>query len=703
MAKLNYQYYTGIDNYTDGEIEIEMLNYAKKHKYLDNNAPSDIEFPYIYHFAKARENILNWYPFKTADDILEIGSGCGAITGLLCRKVNRVISIELSKQRALINYERHKEYENLEIIVGNFDNIKLNLKFDYIILNGVFEYAISFIKGKDPYVDFLKKITPYLKDKGKVLIAIENRLGLKYFSGAFEDHTDRIFLGINNYRENNSVRTFSKNELVSILKKSLLNEFKFYYPYPDYKFPQEIFTDLSLQQQHYGRSYCNYNKNRLKLFDEEIVYTTLKQEKVLDTFANSFLVEASFNLINCEEEIIYVKLNSNRSEKFQIYTDIVEMGREKKVRKRALSLQAKEHINRIYLNSFVKQHPHILFLKGEKENNGLVYDFLNSKSLDIEVNEMINKGKENDAIDIIDIFFGYLFESAVKKSDYGDNEFCQIFGNTLLKEELFCIKPANIDLILDNIYRINQEYIVIDCEWIFDIWIPITFIIWRSINEIYAKHPELKNLIIKEFFWKKYNITNDLEEEYKRWNLFFVHEYVQVDQLSRFRKDDIVIELSELCTKYKKSNLYYDIGEGYSEEQKIVSQIYVEKEAFLIKYDISRISSIKNLRWDPMEQGCECKVEALEIDDKKREIIPINCSFQKNGFDWFLTVDPQYKILGEFLNCKKIVIKGQIKEIEDRKLISILQDNLNTVYLSRGWKIYSNLKSFYNKFQKNKK
>lgn len=64
--------------------------------------------------------------------------------------------------------------------------------FDYVVLNGVLEYAMSFTPGENPYVDFLKNIKKYLKEDGRILIAIENRLGLRYFSGYPEEHTNRI-------------------------------------------------------------------------------------------------------------------------------------------------------------------------------------------------------------------------------------------------------------------------------------------------------------------------------------------------------------------------------------------------------------------------------------------------------------------------------------------------------------------------------
>lgn len=137
-----------------------------------------------------------------------------------------------------------------------------------MVVNGVLEYAMSFTEGKTPYETFLQRMGAYLKPEGRLLIAIENRLGLKYFAGAPEDHTDLHFFGINGYPGNQSVRTFSKNELGELLENSGFPFLRFYYPYPDYKFPTEIFTDESLYTNSYGRSYPVYTDKTADLFAE---------------------------------------------------------------------------------------------------------------------------------------------------------------------------------------------------------------------------------------------------------------------------------------------------------------------------------------------------------------------------------------------------------------------------------------------------
>ena len=206
---LNYEFYSGEDAYSDGAIEDELLEKISKEQDVLKILKEDKRWPILYHLSPVRQNIVEWYPFEKDVEVLEIGAGCGAITGALCRKAKKVTCIELSKKRSLINANRNQKYDNLEIMVGNFNDIKLDKQFDVITLIGVLEYAQYYTNTKNPFVDFLKNIKKMLKPEGVILIAIENKYGLKYWAGAREDHTGVFFDGIQGYGATSSeVRTF---------------------------------------------------------------------------------------------------------------------------------------------------------------------------------------------------------------------------------------------------------------------------------------------------------------------------------------------------------------------------------------------------------------------------------------------------------------------------------------------------------------
>ena len=290
-AKLNLDFYSGTDYYSDGDIEDELLEIVTSGRDIDEVLANDNRWPILYHLSPIRQNIINWYPFKENASLLEIGGGCGAITGALCKSLKEVKVVELSKRRSSINFERHKDFDNLEIIVGNLNDVKFENKFDYITLNGVLEYAGSFTDTKEPYKDFLKNIKKYLKPDGKLIVAIENRYGLKYFAGAREDHTAKLFDGLTGYIGNDNVRTFGKKELEYLLKEGGYPAQEFYYPHPDYKMPMEVYSQEWLPSTENLLSQApNFDNERYELFNESEAFKGIIENGQYEFFANSFLI-----------------------------------------------------------------------------------------------------------------------------------------------------------------------------------------------------------------------------------------------------------------------------------------------------------------------------------------------------------------------------------------------------------------------------
>ena len=293
-VKLNYEFYKGEDTYTDGEVEDKMLEIVKncqtatelEEKLMDEN-----DWAYLYHFSTIRQNVLDWYDFDKDAEVLEIGAGCGAISGLFCRKTKKVTAVDLSKKRSYINAYRNKEYDNLEILVGNFEDMEFRQKYDYISLIGVLEYSIYYINSENPFEDMLKKVKSLLKPGGKLLLAIENKYGLKYWAGATEDHTGRLFDGIQGYNGVDRVRTFSRHGLEKLLKKAGFETNDFYYPVPDYKLPLEIYSDNYLPKPGDIKVYTPaYDRDRYMIFDEVLAYESLCEDGMFPEFANSFIV-----------------------------------------------------------------------------------------------------------------------------------------------------------------------------------------------------------------------------------------------------------------------------------------------------------------------------------------------------------------------------------------------------------------------------
>lgn len=107
--------------------------------------------------------------------------------------------------------------------------------------------------------------------------------------------------------------------MTNLLNETNLSAIKFFYPYPDYKFPTEIFTDTTINGIVPSSSHFPLDMPRVKLFDENNLHKTLMDSNSMDIFANSFLVEISATQ-QIPTQIDYVKISANRSEEFRIFT-----------------------------------------------------------------------------------------------------------------------------------------------------------------------------------------------------------------------------------------------------------------------------------------------------------------------------------------------------------------------------------------------
>ncbi len=298
---LNLKFYKGRDDYSDGEVEERLLAAVKAGGDPEEVLKSENEWAFLYHLSPIRENLLEWFDFAGVSrdregglesvSLLEIGSGCGALTGLFCRKTNRVVGIDLSKRRSTINAYKNKSFDNLEIYVGNFTDIEIDEKFDYVTLIGVLEYSCYYVEGDDPFGEMIRRAKEYLKPGGTLIVAIENKYGMKYFAGAPEDHTGRVFDGITGYRGVDRVRTFSRKGIERLIRGEGFNSLEFYYPMPDYKLPGEVFNESRLPGPgSFTDSVVAYDRERYEIFDEAAAFDEICREGDFPFFANSFLI-----------------------------------------------------------------------------------------------------------------------------------------------------------------------------------------------------------------------------------------------------------------------------------------------------------------------------------------------------------------------------------------------------------------------------
>jgi len=123
-----------------------------------------------------------------SDVVLEIGTGYGDLTRLLCEKAQKVLSFEIDKKLYLQAKEKLASYKNLFLFNGdglscitNFNKIVSNLpysisrKFIYWLASKTFQSATVMLQK-----DFVKKLTSQPGTKSYRAVSVISQLAFKF-------------------------------------------------------------------------------------------------------------------------------------------------------------------------------------------------------------------------------------------------------------------------------------------------------------------------------------------------------------------------------------------------------------------------------------------------------------------------------------------------------------------------------------------
>lgn len=638
-VKLDYSKYPGKDYYCDGGVEDEILEIVKKHSPAEYGKVIEERrsWPVLYHLSPLRENIVDWLPVKKTERVLEVGSGCGAITGALARKAGSVTCVELSKKRSLINANRHRECDNVTIHVGNFKDIEPELPkdYDYICLIGVFEYAQSYIGGETPFHDFVSILLPHLAEGGRLVIALENKYGLKYFAGCKEDHLGTWFSGIENYADGGGVRTFSRNGLDKILKSCGIKETHFYYPYPDYKFMTALYSDDYLPGRgELTNNYRNFDRDRMLLFDEKNAFDGISEDGLFPVFSNSFVAVAGGDL-----DVKYVKYSNDRAPEYAVRTEIGRKGNEIQVRKYPLNAEAKEHIRSMaaacgrlterYEGG--KLEVNRCELAEEGEEVFARFEYVQGTPL----SELMDGCLERDDPEGFHRYFREYVERIGYHSEYPAADFDPIFSNILVEQD---------------------RWTLIDYEWTFGKPIETAELAFRAVY-CYLLENEKRKKVNLDKILEELHITEQDAERYREQEREF-QKFVTGDRMAMAEIRELIgcrmIVPQKWAERYQDSEavnrvqIYEDRGDGFREEEsRFVPEAYQGENRIELELPVS--GEVQVLRIDPAFDSCVVRIEEMTFNGEpvpfeKKKVLQVNGRIARPATLIFSTTDPNINI-----------------------------------------------------------
>ena len=455
-----------------------------------------------------RHNCIHWLPIGTTETVLEIGAGVGALTGGWANQAAQVVAVELAPQRACINAIRHRNRDNVEIHAGPFPDTVSRLaarQFNIIALIGTLPMAEQYVgPGENPAQRLLASLRNLLTDDGRVIIALPNRFGLKYWAGSAENTADRPFTHLKGLPDSAGGRPFSKTDLEQVARASGFASATFFYPYPDYRFTSVIYSHDRLPT----RSELCFNQlpwdaQTMALFHPGKVFDELIRHNMFPMFSNSYLIVLQKNIPSApapeDHRIIYSKLSTKRRRPYQIRTDILMDGRgDRVIRKRAYSPATQAHVENLirYHDALAQLYAGTKLVpnRGHLRQGAAELEYILGPSLADQALEQLQQGQCAAFMELMADFF-HTVRSLATEDFHPTDPFHQVFGKPRLPAGLKSAPISNIDLILPNIIVHDNRWHVIDYEWTFAFPVPVDFILFRTLHYLFAHNRETDALL----------------------------------------------------------------------------------------------------------------------------------------------------------------------------------------------------------------
>lgn len=488
---------------------------------------------FLQEFSERRTNIVRWIDLSSEDTVLEVGAGCGAVTGYLSQHAGHVVCIERRGVMAQILKCRYAKERQIEILDDGMEHLVESMKFDKI-----FVWDMDAVSPQD-LIEQLQTLADRLTEQGAMYVGLQNRFALRRWAG-YQDETMSIEFA-------NSAMYVSRNELDHMLEAFRSRGIMLYYPYPDSRYMLSLYSDQHLPVQgELTENAVPSPKKYLSRLDEKLLFDELIEAGEYTQYANSYLL-----VVGGRTPVLYAKMSNDRAKTFNIQTQIVlaEDGT-KEVHKMPDGEDAREHVfslgevsarlDKVFSDSLLFPN------RCKVTDRDVIFEYVEGKSLETLINQHIVQNQTGEALRLLDQYIELLREVYGGQSMCNSSDFQSIFGNVALPSGIEGSPWLNIDAILPNIYVDQEHWTMIDCEWTFDFPIPVDFLIYRILFYFGQNNPEKLEKIGIDL-WKRYQISELDRMNYQRMEENFQsytkdHGLTYQDTIRQFRKKQTILE-----------------------------------------------------------------------------------------------------------------------------------------------------------------
>lgn len=424
-------------------------------------------------------------------------------------------------------------------------------KYDIIVAVDIIEYASD-------VGSMLKCVKTLLKSNGRLLLAADNRLGIRYFCGDQDFFTCKNYDSIENYihllhweRETMKGRAYAKEEISRFLKQAGFFKQRFFSVFPRIANPQILLADDYIPNEALDiRIFPEYNNPNTVFLLEEELYQSLMENGLLHGMANGFFIECP--LQGEYSPINQVTLSGERGLENAMATVLRSDGT---VKKRALYKEGMAKLKLLYDNNTYLSAHGVRMIDAEVSGDAFVMPYITGMPVNEYFRDLLQHNKEA-FLEKLDAFWELILHSSEpadiaainweqfepgwekrKKDDPNRDKWRQIaFGSKEEREALGVIlKRGYLDLVSLNCFYTDDSFVFYDQELFLEN-VPAKAIMVRTIEFIYEFNEQLENIITCDELFERYGMKQYMAL-YQKFIGYFLKTLRDDDGLSDYFKE----------------------------------------------------------------------------------------------------------------------------------------------------------------------
>ena len=517
---------------------------------------------------KMATGLLAWYDFSPNSRALFIGDAGHALLDML----------------------KERQLEIVQCCLEDLDNAAWRDSnrgsFDYII-------SIKELEKTSCPVEVLKTLFCVLNDKGKILLGMNNRLGIRYFCGDRDCYTGRNFDGVEDYRgkveEQFTGRMYSHQEMVSMLKEAGFIKNQFFSVWPDLSIPSHLFEEHIIPREDMStRLFPFYYYPETVFLEENGLYSSMVDNGLWFSMANGYLIECVKHGVLSDVNSVTCSLDRDDVDAFMTIIHAND-----RVEKRAAYPVGQQRLEKLREHSEDLAAHGVSNIMGEVKGNSYWMPFVDAPLGQVYLRQLLASDVDG-FLQALDKFRDIILQSSEHVSeDSGDGR------GVVLKRGYYDMIPLNSFYIDGTFKFFDQEFCIENY--------PANVIIMRMIVSFYTGNIELERLYPSEKLMARYNLLKYRNEWQKKAKDFLdnlLNRVALQEFYSKHRRNAEVVSSNRHRMNYsadKYQKLFVDVFHNADSRKLLLFGSGKFAEKFMayygVDYPVYKIIDNNDRRW----------------------------------------------------------------------------------------------------------